>query len=396
MAIKGRIFSSRFSLTPRTARRSSGRRKPPRIVLSSSISISIGSEMPGSSDSSPIPARLMSTRSPRRNLWRTVRGPPLPPVASAGTGKTGELSGTDRGCGEKPGEREGFGARTENPEAIIFPSRKIRDRRRIALGSLRLLFRDGPPGLPELVPDAVDQGLPGGFDEVVRDTDGPPLGFLVPGPYQDPYRGTRPSRADDPDLVVEQLHLGKFRVELLERLPDGVVHRVHRTVAERRRMLDRSVDLDHDGRLGDGRPRLRPLLVDHPESLELEERLVGPVRPAHQDLERGLGRLELVSLVLEILDLIEDPLRRGISGLELDPFLLELRQDVASSREVGDEDAPAVAHRFRGDVLVRPRMTADGRYVHPPLVREGGCPHEPPGGPVTDIGHPPPAAGKGR
>src|SRR3990172_3945849 len=371
MAIKGRIFFSRFSFIPRTARRSSGRRKPPRLALSLAISLAIGSEMPGSSDSSRIPARLMSTCSPRRNLWRTLRGPPCPPVASGTSGKTGERSGTDRGCGEKPGEREGFGARTENPEAIIFPTRKIRDRRRIALGSLRLLFQDDPPGLPELVPDAVDQGLPGGFDDVVRDTDGPPLGFLVPGPYQDPYRGTGPSRADDPDLVIEQLHLGEFRVELLERLPDGVVHRVNRTVAERRRMLDRSVDLDHDGCLGNGRLRLRSLLVDHPEPLELEKRLVGPVRPAHQDLERGLGRLELVPLVLEILDLIEDPLRRGIAGLELDPFLLELRQDVAPSQEIRDEDAPAVAHRFRGDVLVRPRMTADGRYVHPPLVREG-------------------------
>src|SRR4030042_2871799 len=184
MAIKGRIFFSRFSLIPRTARRSSGRRKPPRIVLSSSISLAIGSEMPGSSDSSPIPGRLMSTRPPRRNLWRTVRGPPCPPVASGTSGKTGELSRADRGCGAKPGERGGFGARRENPEASIFPTRKIRDRRRIALGSLRLLSRDDPPGLPELVPDAVDQRLPGGFADVMRDTNGPPLGFLVPGPYK--------------------------------------------------------------------------------------------------------------------------------------------------------------------------------------------------------------------
>src|SRR4030067_992427 len=112
MAIKGRIFFSRFSLIPRTARSSSG--------------------------------------------------------------KPGELSRTERGCGAKPGEREGFGAGREIPEANIFPTRKIRDRRRIALGSLRLLSRDDPPGLPELVPDAVDQGLPGGFDDVMRDTHGPP------------------------------------------------------------------------------------------------------------------------------------------------------------------------------------------------------------------------------
>src|SRR4030065_1439761 len=214
MAIKERIFFSRFSLIPRTARRSSGRRKPPRLALSFAASLALGSEMPGSPDSSRIPARLMSTRSPRRNLWRTLRGPPCPPVASGTSGKTGVLSRADRGCGATPGERDGVWARRENPEANIFPTRKIRDRRRIALLSLRLLFQDDPPGLPELVPDAVDQGLPGGFDDVVRDTDGPPLGFLVPGPYQDPYRGTRPPRADDPDLVVEQLHPGAVRVKL--------------------------------------------------------------------------------------------------------------------------------------------------------------------------------------
>src|SRR4030043_1555915 len=225
MAIKERIFFNRFSLIPRTARRSSGRRKPPRLALSFADSPAIGWEMPGSPDSSRIPARLMSTRSPRRNLWRTLRGPPCPPVASGTSGKTGELSRADRGGGAKPGERDGFGARRENPEASIFPTRKIRDRRRIALGSIRLISRDDPPGLPELVPDAVDQGLPGGFDDVMRDTNGPPLGFLVPGPYQDPYRGTGPSRADDPNLVIEQLHLGELRAKLLERLPDGVVHR---------------------------------------------------------------------------------------------------------------------------------------------------------------------------
>src|SRR4030066_1195953 len=287
MAIKGRIFFSRFSLIPRTTRRSCGRRKPPRLVLSSSISLAIGSEMPGSPDSSRIPARLMSTRSPRRNLWRTVRGPPCPPVASGMSGKTGELSRTDRGCGAKPGEREGFGARRENPEANIFPTRKIRDRRRIALGSLRLLSRDDPPGLPELVPDAVAQGLPGCFDDVVRDTDGSPLGFLVSRVYQDPYRGARPPRADDPDLVVEQLHFGELGVKLLQRLPDRVVHRVHRAVPERRRMLDRPVDLDHDGRLRDGRLFFRPLLVDHPEPLGPEQRLCGPPPPAGPTLARG-------------------------------------------------------------------------------------------------------------
>src|SRR4030066_1550188 len=253
MARKGRIFFSRFSLIPRTARRSSGAWNPPRLALSITIAFATRSEIPGRPDNPRSPARLISTSFPGRNPCRTVKGPPCPPIARRSSGTRGEPSRTVPGCGKDPGEGDACGDRRETPVAPIFHTRTIRDKRRIALGSLRLLSRDDPPGLPELVPDAVDQGLPGCFDDVVRDTDGSPLGFLVSRVYQDPYRGARPPRADDPHLVVEQLHFGGVGVRLLERLPDRVVHRVHRAVPERRRMLDRPVDLDHDGRLRNGR-----------------------------------------------------------------------------------------------------------------------------------------------
>ena len=195
MAIKGRIFFSRFSLIPRTARRSSGRRKPPRLFLSSTTAFATGTEIPGRPDISWYPARLISTRCSRRYLCRTVSVPPCPPLAAPPSEAKATTTRADPE-GETTLPRGGAcGATRRRPEAPIFHTRMIRDRRRTALESLSLLSRDDPPGLPELVPDPVDQGLPGRFDDVVRDTDGPPLGFLVPGPYQDPYRGSRAPRA---------------------------------------------------------------------------------------------------------------------------------------------------------------------------------------------------------
>jgi hypothetical protein len=195
MAIKGRIFFRRFFLIPRTARRSSGRRKPPRLFLSSTTAFATASEIPGRPDISWCPARLISTSCPRRYLCRTVSGPSRPPLAASPCEVMAAISPADfEDETTLPGE-DACGATRSRPEAHIFHTRMIRDRRRTALGSLSLLPRDDPPGLPELVPDSVDQGLPGRFDDVVRDTDGPPLGFLVPGPYQNPYRGPRAPRA---------------------------------------------------------------------------------------------------------------------------------------------------------------------------------------------------------
>jgi len=167
MAIKGRIFFSRFSLIPRTARRSSGRRKPPRLFLSSTTALATEAEIPGRPDISWYPARLISTRCPRRNLCRTVSGPPCPPLAtSPGEAMTTTARADPEGETTLPGEGA-CGATRSRPEAPIFHTKIIRDRRRTALGSLSLLSRDDPPGLPEFVPDPVDQGLPGRFDDVV-------------------------------------------------------------------------------------------------------------------------------------------------------------------------------------------------------------------------------------
>ena len=45
---------------------------------------------------------------------------------------------------------------------------------------------------------------------------------------------------------------------------------------------------------------------DHPVRLDLEEVLLPAGGPAHQQLERAVGRLEVVALVLEPLQLVDD------------------------------------------------------------------------------------------
>src|SRR5829696_7432910 len=62
------------------------------------------------------------------------------------------------------------------------------------------------------------------------------------------------------------------------------------------------VDPDLDRRLGHDLAVLA-LLGDHPEALELEQRLIGPGRAAKQQLERGRRGLVVVAAVLALLHL---------------------------------------------------------------------------------------------
>src|SRR4029434_2778607 len=94
------------------------------------------------------------------------------------------------------------------------------------------------------------------------------------------------------------------------------------------------------------------LLDDDPVRLERE---VGPVtaeRALHQELERRLRALELESLVLERLELIEDPARVRRVLVEVDPVFARLPKNVRLARQFRHEHAPMVADRLRVDVLV--------------------------------------------
>src|SRR4029079_19088641 len=95
-----------------------------------------------------------------------------------------------------------------------------------------------------------------------------------------------------------------------------------------------------------------PLLDDDPVGLELE---VGPEtaqRPLHEQLEGGLGALELEALVLQGLEPIEDPARVGRVTVEVDAELTGLPEDVRLAGQLRDEHAAMIADRLGVDVLV--------------------------------------------
>ena len=190
------------------------------------------------------------------------------------------------------------------------------------------------------------------------------------------FAGGAARLVEDAHLVVDQVHLPEVRVELLQGLPERVVQRVHRPVAGRGGVLGDPLDLDADRRLRERLPVVAAGLDDDAIALEVEVGAMVPEGSLHQELERGLGALELVALVLEPLQGLEDPagLRRVL--LEVDPVLPRLPQDVRLPGQLGDEDPPVVAHQLGRDVLVRLGVLEDRRDVHPGLVREGGVPDE--------------------
>ena len=77
------------------------------------------------------------------------------------------------------------------------------------------------------------------------------------------------------------------------------------------------------------------LLDDHPPGLEAEERLVAAGLAPQQQLERAVGRLELVALVLELLD-APDHARRG-RVVELDAERRRLLEHARAAGELGDQ-----------------------------------------------------------
>ena len=78
----------------------------------------------------------------------------------------------------------------------------------------------------------VDEGLPGGLDDVLRDADRPPLPLAVGGVEQDAGDGAGAvALVEDPDLVVGQLDVGEVRVAVDDRAAQGPVEGVDRAVA---------------------------------------------------------------------------------------------------------------------------------------------------------------------
>ncbi len=172
---------------------------------------------------------------------------------------------------------------------------------------------------------------------------------------------------EDADLVVHELDLAEVRVDHRDGAAQRGVEGVDGAVALRGAHVALPVDPDLDRRLGLDLP-LGALFDDHAPALELEQRLVPAALLAHQQLERPVSRLELVTEVLELLDAVDDP--RAALLVQLEPGRLRLLHDGPAAGELGDEHVAPVADQRGIDVLERARVGTDAGGVQARLVRE--------------------------
>ena len=111
-----------------------------------------------------------------------------------------------------------------------------------------------------------------------------------------------------------------------------------------------------------------PVLNEHAIRLEAEERLCPTLSLANEKLKRRVCRLEVISLVFEILDSVNNELRfvRG----ELEARILRLREDCGPTGEFGDDRPRRIPNRRRGEMLVRVWPACQRRRVEAGLVGE--------------------------
>ena len=160
-------------------------------------------------------------------------------------------------------------------------------------------------------------------------------------------------------------------MQLADRVAQRPIERVHRPVALSGAHVAGAVDPDLDRRLGVD-ASVGALLGDHPEALELEQRLVLARLAAQQQLERSVSGLVVIAAMLALLDSLDRPLRRF--GVEVDPRAPRPREHRALARELGDQHLAAVADQSRVEVLEGPRVGLYPCGVHAALVGEGVAP----------------------
>ena len=130
-------------------------------------------------------------------------------------------------------------------------------------------------------------------------------------------------------------------------------------------------DVHLDGGLGGdvtGRRVGCEVVGDHAERLDLEPRLRPAPGPAHEQLERRVGDLEVVAVVLHALQRVDELVE--LRAVERQPELGGLELERALARELRDHEPGAVADGIGGDVLVGVGALRDRTRVQARLVRE--------------------------
>ena len=150
---------------------------------------------------------------------------------------------------------------------------------------------------------------------------------------------------EDAHLEVGEVHPVEVRVGAVERRPQRRVDGVHRAVALGRRHPAVVADPHLHRRLG-GEVAARQLVGDDAHALDAEEVLLPPGGPPHQQLERGVGGLEVVALVLEPLEVVD----HAVDGrpVHLEAELGGLHRDRRPPGHLADDEAGAVADRAPG------------------------------------------------
>ena len=201
-------------------------------------------------------------------------------------------------------------------------------------------------------------------------------------------------RIEDAYPVIGQVHVAQLSEVRLDGEPERGVERVHRTVSFccRHDALVAYVGLDRRlcSELARRGPRVdekRTTIVvvrvssdrvpgapigDDTKRLDPEQVAEPPTQRAgsspHQELERPVGRLEVITVVLEVLQGVEDSSQSW--RVELEAQLGSLQLKGRASRKLAHDDASPVAHDVGRHVLVRVGPADERARVQTGLVRE--------------------------
>src|SRR5271156_5098205 len=245
-------------------------------------------------------------------------------------------------------------------------ARTVRFARRLGAARLRII-------LVQLVFDRVNQRLPARFDHVARQSNGAPSALAVSRFYQHAHArlGAR-AIVEDTDFVIDQLHRFEIRIVRQQRVTQGRIKRVDRTVADRGIARAHSIGpFDDHNRLAERRAILVPFVVEHAEADEVEMFFRKAERAQHQQLERSVRAVEGVARAFEPLEFVEQLANLVVARrTDVEAELLGLVDDIRAARELREQHAAIVAEQRGIDMFVSRRVALNSRDVQSALMRE--------------------------